>query len=251
MSAEFRNNRRAAMLDAPGTTSPGSPTRTAWGDEEPEAPGFKKWRVLIVIAVATAIGLVAHLMAKRTAAPRVKEGPQRLSVVPVTPTPPAVQPTPTPTPPPTAEEKFLPEEPDTAKPPEPASDPGDTTAVKGEGSGSLIHDPNGRRPVFAPGKSVSESRRRWSVCAGQAKSLVAQALESHPKTRKTSLDIVVSIWLDHTGRITKARVDDSRADRALVAAICDEILPGLQISMPPPQDMPMPIRMRITARRPN
>jgi len=42
----------------------------------------------------------------------------------------------------------------------------------------------------------------------------------------------------------------STGDAALDRTIIDEVLTGLQIPQPPPDDMKMPIVMRVTARRP-
>ena len=39
--------------------------------------------------------------------------------------------------------------------------------------------------------------------------------------------------------------------QAWAAAIKDEVLAGLQLREPPPEDMPVPIVMRLNARRPN
>jgi hypothetical protein len=63
--------------------------------------------------------------------------------------------------------------------------------------------------------------------------------------------IEVRVWPDVTGRITRAKLNNSTGDSALDALIRDEILTGIQMSEPPPEGMPTPIIMRITARRPN
>jgi TonB family protein len=133
----------------------------------------------------------------------------------------------------------------------PEATPQVETALKGSGNSGMVLKSGNGSGVFNRGNTVSAERMRWSAYAGQVKSRIGQVLESNPKTRKARMTIVVHVWLDDTGRITRAKLDGSTGDSAVDAAIRDEILPGLQISGAPPQGMPMPINMRITARRPN
>jgi hypothetical protein len=42
---------------------------------------------------------------------------------------------------------------------------------------------------------------------------------------------------------------DSTGDGKLDSALRDEVLQGLQLPEPPPADMPMPINLRLTARK--
>lgn len=78
-----------------------------------------------------------------------------------------------------------------------------------------------------------------------------EALGKNRRTRSASLSVKVRIWADATGRITRASLSGSTGDPATDKAIENEILTGLQLQEPPPDDMPMPIVMRITAKRPN
>jgi len=61
----------------------------------------------------------------------------------------------------------------------------------------------------------------------------------------------VRIWPDNTGRITRATLASSTGDAALDAALRDDVLSGLQLSEPPPADMPLPIVMQLTAKKPS
>ncbi len=90
---------------------------------------------------------------------------------------------------------------------------------------------------------------RWY--AGQVGTKIADALRNHPKTRKATLRVDVHVWLDASGKITRATLDNPTGDSAIDAALKNEILPGIQISEPPPAGMRMPIPLRLTARRPN
>jgi periplasmic protein TonB len=63
------------------------------------------------------------------------------------------------------------------------------------------------------------------------------------------MDLKVKIWADASGRISRAALAGSTGDPELDRALAQEVLTGLQLSEPPPGDMPMPIVMKITARR--
>jgi protein TonB len=75
-------------------------------------------------------------------------------------------------------------------------------------------------------------------------------VRGHRFTRTANIRAEVKVWADSTGRITRATVANSTGNAALDTALRDEVLTGLQLSEPPPQGMPMPIVLRVTARRP-
>lgn len=231
----------------PKPTGTRAPQNAAWDDEEPEISGFKKWRVPVIagLVLAGGISFVAHAMSKKSAAPQPK---QETTIVHLVAVPPPPLPPP---PPPQAEEKkqeMIEEVKQEDAPPEPA--PQVETALKGGGNTGMVLKSGNGNGIFANRNTVSSERLRWSAYAGQVKSRLGQMLESNPKTRQARMTIEVRVWLDDTGRIARSTLDGSSSDSAVDAAI-RELLPSLQISAPPPQDMPMPIKMRITARRPN
>lgn len=92
---------------------------------------------------------------------------------------------------------------------------------------------------------------KYGRYAAQVQSRVVEALRAHRKTKSAALQIQVRIWADSTGRVTRAVLNGSSGDPAVDAAIQNDILTGLQLTSPPPADMPMPIVMRITAKRPS
>ena len=89
---------------------------------------------------------------------------------------------------------------------------------------------------------------KYGWYATQVQNRIADAMRTNPRTRKASMNVVVRIWPDSTGRVTKARVSSS-GDPALDAALQNDILTNLQLAEPPPSDMPLPIVMRVSARR--
>ena len=139
--------------------------------------------------------------------------------------------------------------------PEAPKDPGPIgTNNKGDGPGDQFGLGNGGGGggfLGGSGGHGGGSGSRFGWYAGQVQSTISKALEENPKTRKAKVAIKVRIWPDSTGRITRASLASSTGDPALDDAIKNQVLTGLTLQEPPPKDMPLPIVMRITARRPN
>lgn len=94
-------------------------------------------------------------------------------------------------------------------------------------------------------------RSRWGFYAGQVQKTIADALRGNPKLRKAALNAQVRVWADSNGRISRVTLAKSTGNAALDEAITSETLRGLQLAEAPPKGMPMPINLRLTARRPN
>ena len=120
-----------------------------------------------------------------------------------------------------------------------ASGPPSDDGIGGSGNG----DGNGI------GGDGGGSKYGWYAAEVQAR--IADALRQNAKTRDVSLKIKVRIWSDSSGRITRAEISGSSGDPAVDIAIKTEVLTGLQLQEPPPQDMPMPIVMMIREQRPS
>jgi len=123
------------------------------------------------------------------------------------------------------------------------------TGLKGDGPGlSGLGGGSGEGGgVFGGGGGGGGSR--WGWYAGQVQSRVADAMRRNKATMNASIKIQVRLWPDSTGRVVRAKIDGTTGDRNVDTALQKEILIGLQLE-PPPQGMPMPIVMRLTARRP-
>jgi TonB family protein len=151
-------------------------------------------------------------------------------------------------------EEMIEQEPveDEAPPDEPADTPPDlpSTGISGPGG------PDGFGLRAGSGSSRGGTggsggqRSRWGWYASQVQSKIGEAMRSHRKVKNASLRVEVRIWPNATGRITRAQLAGSTGDPALDAALRDEVLTGLQLSQPPPEGMPSPIVLRLSARRP-
>ena len=96
----------------------------------------------------------------------------------------------------------------------------------------------------------NRANSKWGWYAGQVQTKIQDSLRSNRRTRNANLRNEVRLWLDDTGRSTRAQLVSSTGDPALDAALKESLI-GLQLSEPPPPGMPMPIVIRVTARRPS
>lgn len=103
---------------------------------------------------------------------------------------------------------------------------------------------------YLGGNGAARQRSKWGWYAGQVQTTIADSLRRNPHTRNAALSLKVRIWPDITGRVTRAKLAESTNDPKIDAAIT-EALTGLQLKEAPPEGMPTPIVLRITAQRPN
>ena len=90
---------------------------------------------------------------------------------------------------------------------------------------------------------------KWDHYAVSVQNAVAENLRGHSGIRHATFNLQVRVWADANGRITRATLSGSSGDPAVDAAIKSQALTGMQLPEPPPADMPMPINMRISARK--
>lgn len=227
-----------------------APVQSRWDDFEEEKTAWQKYRLPVIagIILASGIGFVAKSLSGRPAAPPPKQEVMMVTTV-AQPTPPPPAPTPPPPPMEVKKEEMIVEEKVEEAPVDPT--PQVETALKGAGNTGMVLKSGNSSGVFAQRSATNAEAMRRSAYAGQVKSRIEQALKGNPRTRKAKMTIEIRVWPDETGRIARAKLSGSTGDPSLDAVIRDEILTGLQVSQPPPEGMPTPIIMRITAQRPN
>lgn len=222
------------------------PADTAWEDGDAEPTGFKKWRVPLTVAVVslTLIGYVAKTLSSKSIGGVGKvEKPTEITIVPFQ------KPIPPPPPPPqqvVKEEAMIKQEVEKQEEPEQAPDV--ATAIKGSaGPGSVTFARQQTGNFF--GKRQEGGKTKWGWYATQVQTTVADVLKKNATTKKANGQIEVRIKVDRsTGRIIGATLGSSTGDSAMDAAIV-QALKGAQLQQPPPEEMPMPIVLRVTARR--
>ena len=222
----------------------------AYDEEQPR--GGSRFRVLIGCAVVVAIGGGVWFAQKRINQSARSRQDQNLVMVnlPLPPPPPA----PPPPPPPKIEQKMIEQEPvneqETKPDTTPASEaPALVAGFGGNGPADSFNLPGGKNGGSGTGPVSNRVRNsRWGWYANEVQKAIAQVLQSNPHTRIADFRSVVKIWADRAGRITHARLAGSTGNVALDNAITNEVLAGLVLHEPPPEGMPMPIVLRLTAR---
>jgi hypothetical protein len=63
------------------------------------------------------------------------------------------------------------------------------------------------------------------------------------------MDVVVRIWIDEIGCINRAEFSPT-GNAAVDAALRNDVLKDKRLSGPPPAGMRMPVKLRLTATRP-
>lgn len=221
-------------------------------------PAFPMKRVFIVAGACVLAGGVAYLaFGKSGGAKRRAPAAQVVSIqVPPPPPPPPPPPRPKPPEPEQQTETVQQMVAETAAEPEPAAAPAPSTdgplgtGVKGDGAPDGFGLGTGPGGGGGPRVVGGGGGTRWAGYSGSIKTRIIEALGADPRTRSADGQIEIGIWLDAGGRITRVVIRKSSADAAVDAAITRDVLAGLQ-TQPPPADMPQPIWLRTTLRRPN
>jgi len=238
----------------------------AYDEEEPS--GSQKYRVLagcgLIAAIATAVWFGQRRF-DRTSHPRQEQHVILVNLPPPPPLPSPPRPSQLPPPPTESDQKMIAQEPvsetaskpdDTTKDKPPASEsPALGTSIQSDGpsDGFGLRGVNSfGGSIGGTGNAITQGRSsRWGWYANQVQIAISQALQSNTNTRTAEFRVDVQIWSDRTGRITRAHLVRSTGDAALDKAITDEVLAGLLLQEPPPDGMPMPIVLRLTARNPS
>lgn len=254
MNYDTENPGNTAVLERPSetrrTVPPRIPTphRPAPVKAKAKPKSFlRQYRIPLGIgAVVMTLFVFGVVKLKSAGGPTPKR--QEMVVVSLPPPPPPPQ-QPPPEPPKIVEQQqaFQPEEQPQDQPPEPPDAPPLGTNIQGDGKGDafgLNKSGNGRIG------GNNSTATKFGYYAGQVQSRVQDAMQRNPKTRAADLRVQVRIWPDKSGRVTRAELAGSTGDPAVDAALRNEVLVGLQLSQPPPDGMPLPIVMRLTARRP-
>jgi hypothetical protein len=230
----------------PTSAQPGQSNNAAQDDDD----GFiGRHRSKLVIGVIVLLGVGAALFLKSGKPTTTTKTAEVKMVSLPPPPPPKVQQ------PPKPDEKMMKEEAPVDKPPDapkPAAAPEtlgtNLKSDSGEGLAGLGGSGNGGGTFGGLGGGGGSKFGRY---ASQVQKSVADALRKNNKTKTANMTVQVRIWADSaTGRVTRAKLDQSTGDPSLDDAVQNQVLTGLQLQSPPPPDMHMPIVMRLTARRP-
>ena len=202
-------------------------------------------------------GLVYLMSGKSDGGKRRAPAPQVVNITVPPPPPPPPPPRPKPpetTPPPESSQQMVAEtaaEP-TPAPAAPSNDGPLGTGIKGDGGADgfgLGTGPGGGGGGTRVG-GTGGGGTRWAGYSTTVTKRLEDTIRSDERTRFADGRVELGVWLDTGGRITRVALRKSTLTAEVDAALKGEVLVGLQIQ-PPPADMPQPIWLRTTLRRPN
>ncbi len=121
--------------------------------------------------------------------------------------------------------------------------------AKGEGPGDAFN--LGGRPGGNGLLGGDGGGSRWGWYAVIVQTQIEDAMRRNKKTRNAQARVELRLWSDAQGRIERVQLAGSSSDGEVDQAIEHEVLEGMTLRQPPPKDMPMPIVVRFTARRPS
>jgi outer membrane biosynthesis protein TonB len=133
-------------------------------------------------------------------------------------------------------------------------------AAEGEGPGdafNLAGSPGGRGLLSGGGLGDGtgtglgggdDNARRFGWYYARIASDIEEALRKQKKLLTAALRVELRVWADRTGRIERIQVMKGTGRPDLEEAL--QAVVGLRLKEPPPEDLPMPMIARFTARRP-
>lgn len=202
---------------------------------------------LIVLGIAVImVGVVKDFL--NTPQQTVKKGPQQITLLtppPPPPPPPEVKP-----PEPEVKEEVKIDEPQPVDDlPDQANDeppPGSDLGVDAEGGAGgdgfgLIGRKGGRG-------LLSGSGNPFAYYGSQVQRKIEDALLDDKELRKRAYSVGVNVWVRSDGSILRAELAASTGSRDMDAKLIAAIMNAQSLAQAPPQDMPQPIRMRISSR---
>ncbi len=220
----------------------------------PRKPDKSRLVIGILLAVVLLGGVGSFLLSGgKSTRPAAKRAEPISITLPPPPPPPLPPPPPPKNEPPPDKEEMVEQAPvDKVEPPEaPPEAPSDEalgTNVQGNGPDMGLTRGGGNG---GGGPRIGGGRHggKWDSYAVAVQSTISDALRRNSGTRSATFSMNVRVWADPSGRITRAQLVGSSGNPAVDQAIKNQVLTGLQLTEPPPAGMPMPINLRLAARK--
>lgn len=220
-----------------------------------EIEGKKVWLVriaifvgLVLLLVGIGLGLKSLLSGNHS----TKKPVTTIKLLPDTPPPPP----PPPKEPPKEQPKEQPKEikMEQPKPQEAPQPPAEALKMEGAagdgpspfGAGTVNNDYKGGEVGTKIGGGGSRHQFNWF--AGLIKSRIEDALAKDPQLANGKYKVVVHVWIKPDGRIERSELAGSSGDSATDERIKAALTQMPPLSEAPPEDMPQPVKLRITAR---
>jgi protein TonB len=206
----------------------------------------------LVVVVALVVLLVKSML-EQGGKPR-KTTIQQIAVL--KPPPPPPPPKPEVKPPEMKKEEVKIEQPKEQPPDQAKTDqgppPGDKLALDAEGSSSSdgfgLAARKGGQDLLTVGKGTGGERAQFGWYTGRLQRHLQEELAKREDLKKSDYRVVVRIWLARDGRVERAEVAGSSGNADTDQAIREALGRVSSLAEAPPDNMPQPIRLRITSR---
>jgi protein TonB len=208
-------------------------------------PGLFAALFLLLVAGGMVMLIKGFLSSEPDKKPRV----QQISLIkPPEPKPEEKPPEPEQKPPEVKEEVKLDEPPPPEPQPADAPPPGPDLGVdaKGEGGGDqfgLVGKPGGRELT-----TIGGNGSRFGGYLGGLQQHIRDALNRNEKIRSGEYKIIVKLWIAPSGSVDRFELVNSSGDAEVDAAMKRVLASIKPLQDAPPEDMPQPVRLRISSR---
>jgi len=229
-----------------------SSTESFFDEELVESKGKQWLKRLVAISVGVAIlgGIGYGIKALMTGSAPQKKQVTTIKLLPDTPPPPP----PPPKEPPKEQPKEQPKEAPKAPEPKPAeTPPAENLKMEGPaGDGPSPFQAGAVTNDYAGGdvKTIgSDGGLKFNWYAGLVKSEIEQALQKNSALTEGQYKLVVTVWVKPNGDIEKLELVQSDASPEVEQAVKTTLNAMPNIREAPPEGMPQPIKLRISARK--
>ena len=205
------------------------------------------WKRLLVPALVTvaALGLLAWGVASMSGDDKGKrKKPPVVTLLPDKPPPPPPPPKEEKKPePPKEDKKDMKVEPPKEQPPQAQNEPLKMEGAAGEGGSPFAAGSVGRD--YAGGNIGGMQQ---GLFAGRLQRHIQEELNRHRKLREADYRVVLRLWLRRDGSVERAELASGTGNEALDQQIRDAVMQIGAMREAPPDNLPQPMRVRVTAR---
>lgn len=220
--------------------------------EDDSKPAWVRWGAValgLAVAVLLALWLRDMLLSAKPSKPMKL---QQITLMRPPPPPPPKPPEEKPPEPEVKEEVKIdeptPEAPQPADAPPPGADLGVDAEGTGDGDGFGLVGKKGAGDLIGGGGGGNPWGRYDALLNEAVSSAFQQALARDKALKGKSYKVMVKVWIDGSGKVTRASLVDSTGDARADEALKEALNSMRALRDVPPADMPQPVKIRVTSR---
>jgi protein TonB len=145
-------------------------------------------------------------------------------------------------------EQPAPETPQPADAPPPGADLGVDADGTGDGDGFGLVGKKGAGDLIGGGGGGSPWGRYDALLNEALSAAFQQALARDKALKGKNYKVIVKVWIDSSGKVTRAALVDSTGDERADEVLRDALSSMRALRDAPPTDMPQPVKVRVTSR---